>query len=161
MATIEELEARVQELEAYEGVRRTIYEYLLFHDLPDKVEDLLDLFAQDAVLEISGYGEAIEGTFDGHAAIAGMYRGLEEQAVGRARTGKHITTNMQITLDGEDEAVVIQYLAVGADKTDKGPGGGIYQERLRREPDGRWRFIKKRIIATSEQSIDQALVEGV
>ena len=159
MATLEQLQDRVEYLEAVEGARRTIQEYLQLHDLPGRVEDLIRLFAEDATLEISGYGEAIEGTLVGRQNIGDLYRRLEGQRQGPA-TGKHITTNIHIEIDG-DEATAISYLGVGAPPTDKGPGGGIYQERLRREPDGRWRFTKKRIIATDQIPINEALVSDL
>ena len=162
MASVEELEARVQELEAYEGVRRTIADYLLFHDLPGVVDQLVDLFTEDATLEISGYGEAIEGTLVGREAIRGLYGGIEEHMVKGPPTYKHITTNLRIVLEGENEAVATQYLLeMGGPQTEKGPGGGLYQERLRREEDGRWRFTKKRIIATSQQSVHEGLISDI
>ena len=157
MASIEEMEARLKELEAYEAIRNTIADYLFFMDQPGTGEDIIGLFTEDAVLEISGYGEAIEGTLDGRDAIAGLYRRIKPPD-GPPGAGKHITTNLRITLDGENEAVATQYLAIGGDPTDKGPGGGIYQERLRLEPDGRWRFTKKRIITTVERSVTEAFV---
>lgn len=154
MATIEELERRVAYLEAVEGVRRTVLEYLLLHDIPGVVEDLIRLFTEDAVLEISGYGEALEGVLEGREAIGGLYRRLD---AGGVASGKHTTTNIHIEVDG-DEATVISYLAVGAEATPgKAPGGGIYQERLRRESDGRWRFTRKRIIGTGEQTVHAAI----
>lgn len=154
MATIEELERRVAYLEAVEGVRRTVYEYLLLHDIPGVVEDLVRLFAEDAVLEISGYGESLEGVLEGRQAIGDLYRRLD---AGGVASGKHTTTNVHIEIEG-DEATVISYLAVGAEATPgRAPGGGIYQERLRREADGRWRFTRKRIIGTGEQTVHAAL----
>ena len=161
MTSVEKLEARVKELEAYEGVRRTVADYLLFHDLPDMADQLIALFAEDATLEISGYGEAIEGTLVGREAIGGLYGGIHEP--GRPPpTYKHVTTNLRVTLDGDDEAVVTHYLLeMGGPQTEQGPGGGLYQERLRREADGRWRFTKKRIIATSHQSVHEALIEEI
>ena len=155
MASIEEMEARLKELEAYEAIRNTIADYLFFMDQPGTAEDIIGLFTEDAILEISGYGEAIEGTLEGRDAIAGLYRGIKPPD-GPPGPGKHITTNLRIKLEGEKEAVATQYLAIGGDATEKGPGGGIYQERLRREADGRWRFTKKRIITTVERTVTEA-----
>ncbi len=154
MATIEELEKRVEYLEAAEGVRRTVYEYLLLHDIPNVVETLISLFTEDAILDISGYGESLEGRLTGREEIGGLYRRLEE---GGIFSGKHSTTNVQIEIDG-DEATVISYLEVGTGPVPGiAPGGGIYQERLRREDDGRWRFVHKRIIGTGEQTVYAAI----
>ncbi len=157
MATIEELEQRVKYLEAVEGVRRTVYEYLLMHDIPNVVETLISLFTEDATLDISGYGESLEGRLVGREAIGGLYRRLES---GGVFSGKHSTTNVHIEVDG-DEATVISYLDVGTGpKPGVAPGGGIYQERLRREDDGRWRFVHKRIIGTGEQTVHDAIDHG-
>ena len=154
MATIEELEKRVKYLEAVEGVRRTVYEYLLLHDIPNVVGDLIALFTEDAILDISGYGESLEGRLNGREAIGGLYRRLD---AGGVASGKHTTTNVHIEVDG-DEATVISYLDVGQPPTPGvAPGGGIYQERLRREADGRWRFVHKRIIGTGEQTVHAAI----
>ncbi len=154
MATIEELEKRIEYLEAVEGVRRTVYEYLLMHDIPNVVETLISLFTEDAILDISGYGESLEGRLVGREEIGGLYRRLEE---GGIFSGKHSTTNVHIEIDG-DEATVISYLEVGTGpKPGVAPGGGIYQERLRREDDGRWRFVHKRIIGTGEQTVHDAI----
>jgi len=154
MATIEELEKRVAYLEAVEGVRRTVYEYLLLHDIPNVVEDLICLFTEDATLDISGYGESLEGRLVGRDEIGGLYRRLD---AGGVATGKHSTTNVHIEIDG-DEATVISYLDVGTGpKPGVAPGGGIYQERLRHEADGRWRFTHKRIIGTGEQTVHDAI----
>ena len=121
MATLEELQDRVEYLEAVEGARRTILEYLLLHDLPGKVEPLIDLFAEDATLEISGYGETIEGTLNGRQAIGDLSRRLDSNMEGPA-TFKHVTTNSYIEITG-DEATSISYLDIAGPATERGPAG--------------------------------------
>ena len=158
-ARIEALETRIRELESTEAVRRTIIDYAIAHDR-GMSDTVADLFTEDAALDIAGYGPDLDTTIHGRDAIRAMYRALDEK-YDNDPPFKHMITNCQISIDG-DEAVAVTYLAEwGGPKTDEGPGGGLYQDRLRREPGGVWRFAHKRIIATSKQTVDQALSQEI
>lgn len=159
--TVEELSVRVEaltreieHLRAAEGIRTTIMNYTLAHDRGQS--DLVaDLFTEDATLEISGYGERLDTVLTGREAIRDMYRALDGKHDGPPPY-KHVVTNNRIEIDGDD-AIAITYLDWGGPPTDQGPGGGLYHERLKRCPDGRWRFSHKRIVCTSSQTVDAAI----
>jgi len=156
---LEALEARIVELESIEGVRAAILQYAHVHDrgMSDAVADL---FTDDAVLDITGYGEQFDTSLTGQDAIRAMYNRLDARHNFNPPF-KHMLTNCQITVEG-DEAVAITYLDEwGGPQTDKGPGGGLYHDRLRKEDDGQWRFSHKRIISVSEQTVDEAVKEGI
>ena len=156
---IERLESRIGELEAIEGVRSTILDYALAHDRGQS-DAVADLFTQDARLDIAGYGEDLDTTVHGRDAIRAMYTALDINYANNPPF-KHMVTNCHVTVDGVD-AVAITYLnELGGPKTDMGPGGGLYQDRLRLEADGRWRFAHKRSVATSTQTVNDALTDGV
>ena len=148
------LSAEVSRLRDLESVQRTLYDYCHYHDR-GMSDETADLFTEDATLEILGYGEHLDTTLNGREAIRAMYTRLDSRW-GGPPPSKHVITNSRIELDG-DEAVVISYLAIGGEKNEKGPGGGLYHERLRRESDGRWRFAHKKIIETSGMTVDAAV----
>ena len=151
---VEALSREVERLSACGGVRATIMNYTLAHDRGQS-DNVAALFTEDAVLEISGYGERLDTVLKGREAIRDMYRALDGKHDGPPAY-KHVITNDRIEVDG-DEAVAITYLDWGGPPTDRGPGGGLYHERLRRCEDGRWRFAHKRIVSTSSQTVDAAI----
>jgi uncharacterized protein (TIGR02246 family) len=156
---IERLESRIHELEAIEGVRATILDYALAHDRGQS-DAVADLFTEDARLDIAGYGPDLDTTIEGRDAIRAMYTTLDRNYDNNPPF-KHMVTNCHVTIEGT-EAVAITYLNdLGGPQTDTGPGGGLYQDRLRCEPDGRWRFAHKQIIAVSTQTVNEALAGGI
>lgn len=151
---VEELTDEVARLKATEGVRATILDYTLAHDRGQS--DLVaSLFTEDAMLDISGYGENLDTVLKGRDAIRDMYRALDAKHVGPPPF-KHVITNNRIEIEG-NEAIAITYLDWGGPPSDEGPGGGLYHERLKRCADGRWRFTHKRIVCTSSQTVDAAI----
>lgn len=135
--TNEELLRRIEWLEAIEAVRHTISDYLFSLD-SGHWDELAGLFAEDAVLEVTDF-VTIDGTYRGRDAIRAFYASTSPNEAPRY---KHHGTNLRIDVDG-DEALAVSYLFYENGR------GGVYQERLRREADGRWRIVHKRITFTS------------
>jgi hypothetical protein len=154
------LEARIVELESIEAVRATILEYAAVHDrgMSDAVADL---FTQDAVLDITGYGEQFDTSLSGQDAIWAMYNRLDARHNFNPPF-KHMLTNCHITIEGHNDAVAVTYLDEwGGPQTNRGPGGGLYHDRLKRQADGQWRFSHKKIVSISEQTVDDAIKGGI
>lgn len=153
------LEARIQELEAIEGVRSTILSYALAHDRGQS-DKVADLFTEQARLDIVGYGPDLDTTIEGREGIRAMYTALDAKFDNNPPF-KHMVTNRHVTLEGES-AVAVTYLhAWGGPKTETGPGGGLYHDRLRHESDGQWRFAHKRIISISTQTVGDSIADGI
>ncbi|OAI42382.1 hypothetical protein AYO38_11480 [bacterium SCGC AG-212-C10] len=145
-ANYDQLLARVQRLEDMEAIRHTWRDYCMRLDSGDW-PGLGDVFTEDAALEMDGldaFAPGLDGRYETRASIIGdFYQRTGTGALeGRQlfATG-HISTNMQIDLDG-DEATTLAYFfeIVGNNRVLI----GTYQHRLRREPD-RWRFAFLRI----------------
>ena len=133
------LAARVQRLEDLDAVRATVHDYCNCLDRGD-FADLADVFTEDAELELMGLARSVDGTYRSRGSIIDdFYARTADPSSHRFMTG-HITTNLQIDLDG-DTATTLGYFFEIVD-------GllliGIYQHRLRREPD-RWRLAFLRI----------------
>jgi ketosteroid isomerase-like protein len=156
---VEKLEARIRELEAIEGVRATILRYALAHDRGQS-EAVANLFTDDARLEIVGFGSGLDTALSGREAIRKMYHAVDGR-FDHNPPSKHVVTNCVISVAG-NEAKAITYLdELGGPKTERGPGGSIYQDRLLYNSDGGWRFAHKRIVATSSQTVNDALAARV
>jgi hypothetical protein len=142
-ADLAALSGRLQRLEDLENIRSTWLDYCNRLDLGD-LTGLGDVFAEDAALEMSGLAASLDGTYHGRRSIIDDFyaRTRLPSASGTARfmTG-HLSTNMQIDLDG-DEATTLAYFFEIVD--DNLVLIGTYQHRLRRDPD-RWRFAFLRI----------------
>lgn len=146
------LSARVLELEAVQAVRETLLDYAHYHDRGLSSE-LAMLFTEDAVLDISGYGTGLDTSITGREAIREMYAQIDARSDGPPPY-KHVITNLRIDVDG-DQAVTSSYLMDwGGAATDRGPGGGMYRERLERQTDGRWLIKHKCIASTAELTVD-------
>jgi ketosteroid isomerase-like protein len=156
MTILEELVARVEKLEAVEEVRKVIRDYAFLHDQGRHTE-MLELFEEDCIVEISGFGPQLEKTLNGHAEIFELYGGDRDQDTSSI-SFKHVITGSKIDVEG-DEAVVVSYLMVTtfSDGTGRTMQDGLYQERLRRGSDGQWRFCHKRIAGTQERGVFDAL----
>jgi ketosteroid isomerase-like protein len=133
------LAARVQRLEDLDAVRATVHDYCNCLDRGD-FADLADVFTEDAELELMGLARSLDGTYRSRRSIIDdFYARTADPSSHRFMTG-HITTNLQIDLDG-DTATTLGYFFEIVD-------GllliGIYQHRLRRDPD-RWRLAFLRI----------------
>jgi ketosteroid isomerase-like protein len=149
---IAQLSSRLQELEAVNAVRETLLDYAHCHDRGLSGE-LAELFTEDAVLDISGFGDDLDTSISGRVAILDMYAQLDARSDGPPPY-KHVITNLRIEVDGE-QAVASSYLMDwGGAATDRGPGGSMYREQLERQSDGRWLIKHKRIVCTAELTVD-------
>ena len=152
---VDRLSRRLNELEAVHAVRETLLDYALYHDrgLSDQVAAL---FTADAVLDISGFGAGLDTNVKGRDAIREMYRQIDARSDG-APPYKHVITNLRIEIHG-DQAVASSYLLDwGGAATERGPGGSMYHERLLKQADGRWLIKHKRIVCTTNLTVDAVL----
>ena len=139
--------ARLQHLEDLEAVRHTWRDYCMRLDSEDW-DNLGDVFAEDGVLEMVGLDvllPGIDGTYRGRRNIIDKFYmpGIAAAANPDAKlfaTG-HISTNMQIDLDGDEATTLAYFFEIVANNTVL---IGTYQHRMRRDSD-RWRFSFLRI----------------
>jgi hypothetical protein len=156
---MEAMAARLQRLEDLEDVRGAVLAYCNRIDAFDMV-GLADVFTTDAVLDLTGLARAFDGTYVGRTAIIDDFYARSavppagDDAPLRVMTG-HLTTNMQIELDG-DEATTISYFFEIVDDLVL---IGTYQHLLRREPD-RWRFAKLRISVRYRGKLEMTRLAG-
>jgi hypothetical protein len=155
---VDALVARVQRLEDLEDIRATWLDYCNQLDSAN-FEGLADVFTEDARVEMDGLARTLDGTYHGRDAIIEFYNQTEtppdEAAAARFMTG-HLSTNMQIELDG-DEATSLAYFFEIVD--DNLVLIGTYQHRFRREAD-RWRFAVLRISIRFRARLETSKVTG-
>ncbi|MGE0857877.1 MAG: nuclear transport factor 2 family protein [Gammaproteobacteria bacterium] len=157
------LEARLARLEDEEAVRRTWRDYCRCLDAEDW-SGLADVYAPDGALEMVGLNGLVPG-------IDGVYRGREDiiqrfyapamdsaakEASGLFATG-HISTNMQVTLDGDRATTLAYFFEIVANDQVL---IGTYQHRMRRDPD-RWRFTFLRITVRYRARLAASEVGGM
>ena len=137
------LEARLQRLEDLEAVRASWLDYCNRLDTGD-LAGLGDVFTEDGRLDMAGLGEALDGTYRGRTSIIGDFYARTGsgggQPVRRLMTG-HLSTNMQIELDGDEARTLAYFFEIVDDNLIL---IGTYQHRMRRDRD-RWRFAHLRI----------------
>ncbi len=156
------LTARVRRLEDLEEVRATWLDYCNRIDAGDMI-GLGDVFAEDAVLEMDGLARSLDGTYRGRRSIIDDFYARTSlptdtataAAQTRYMTG-HLSTNMQIELDG-DAATTLAYFFEIVD--DSLVLIGTYQHRMRRDPD-RWRFARLRISVRYQARLEVSKVGG-
>lgn len=161
-ASIEALAARLQRLEDLEAVRATWLDYCRRLD-SDDWEGLADVYAPDGELEMVGLNTLVPG-------IDGVYRGRRDiidrfyqPAIDSAAdvskklfaTG-HISTNMQIELQGDEATTLAYFFEIVANDTVL---IGTYQHRMQRDAD-RWRFKFLRITVRYHGQLSIANVGG-
>ena len=137
---LKELRARVARLEAKEACVSTFNEYLHYLD-GDKPEELLGVFAPDAVLDVIDFppGTGNDLHFVGRDEIRPLYAGH------RGGAGRHHSANVTVNVE-DDSAELSSYFATSGPY---GWGGGLYQMTLRPEPGaGKWLIGRMRIVST-------------
>ena len=162
-ARLAALEARLARLEDEEAIRRTWRDYCRCLDAEDW-QGLADVYAPDGALEIVGLNglvAGIDGVYRGRGEIISRFyqpamESAAKEAVGLHATG-HISTNMQIELDGERATTLAYFFEMVANEQVL---IGIYQHRLRRWPD-RWRFDFLRITVRYRARLAVSEVGGV
>ena len=132
-----ELRARVARLEAKEMVLSTFNQYLYSLDTGFG-EDILDTFAEDAILDVPNFpgagGDDLH--FEGRDAIAPLYAsyGEGEPRVGGGHHTANIAVNVHFDLTRAD--VSAYFMTPGGG----GIGGGRYEGVMRLDADGKWRW---------------------
>jgi uncharacterized protein (TIGR02246 family) len=129
----EDLTARVERVEAAEGVRDLLWRYASTMDRLPPIEELADLFTEDAVLESADRHE-------GRDAILAYYDGV----LSSLTAARHHVVNSTISVEGPDRARHRGYFLALLER-----GGetllvhGDYDDLVVRGADGRWRFQQK------------------
>ncbi|HJN93303.1 MAG TPA: nuclear transport factor 2 family protein [Dehalococcoidia bacterium] len=153
-----ELAARVQRLEDLEAIRSTWLDYCNRLDSGDLAR-LGDVFTEDTSLEMEGLVPSLDGSYEGRRAIIDDFYVRTERppegAAPRFATG-HLSTNMQIELDGDEATTLAYFFEIVADNLVL---VGTYQHRLRRESD-RWRFAFLRIVVRYRARLAATEVDG-
>jgi hypothetical protein len=160
MATdLEELSARLGWLEDREAVRDTWLDYCNRLDAAD-LDALGDVFSDDATLEMDGLSPELDGTYEGRRSIIDDFYAksgaVAAREGGRRLMTGHLSTNMQIALDG-DQATTLAYFFEIVD--DNLVLIGTYQHRMRREAE-RWRFAFLRIAVRYRARIEASELSG-
>ncbi len=136
-----DLEARIARLEATEAVRRAFNRYLWFLD-GGRVDDLLEVFTDDAVMEAMNYPPGTGGTlaFRGRSEIEQIYRPL------RAGAFRHnsANTSIEIAPDARSARLTAYFLTAAPNAIQ----GGVYEGELvavTEDPAGEWRIARWRV----------------
>ena len=159
MADLDALTARLQRLEDLEAIRSTWLDYCTRLDVGD-MGGLGDVFTDDAELKLNDLAPSLDGTYRGRRAIIDDFYARtalpsSTAAAPRFMTG-HLSTNMQIELDGDDATTLAYFFEIVDDNLVL---IGTYQHRLRRDPD-RWRFAFLRISVRYRARIEASHVGG-
>jgi hypothetical protein len=143
----EKILVRLQHLEDLEAVRHSWRDYCMRLDSEDWT-GLADVYCEDGVLEMVGLDAllpGIDGVYRGRKSIIDDFyipaiKGAANPTANLFATG-HISTNMQIDLDGDEAKTLAYFFEIVANNTVL---IGTYQHRMRRE-SARWRFAFLRI----------------
>jgi ketosteroid isomerase-like protein len=132
------LRARVERLEAREACISTFNEYL--HHLDgDRLEELLQVFAPDAELNVMNFppGSGKNLHFKGRDEIRPLYEAHH------AGIGRHHSANITVNVEGDEAELSAYFITSGAYAF----GGGLYQLELRAYP-GKWLIQRMYICST-------------
>ncbi len=148
-AVLNEVLDRLRLLEDERAILRTLYLYAHYLDA-GRDEDWLDLFTEDAVLDVRrrvAGGTNKPHRHSGKDALRAFVTAHSKTAAPPAAFDKHFYSSPLIVVEG-DEAKVEQYSA-GLDDAPSGPSLGRFGRTFDHfvRQDGRWRF-KERIIVT-------------
>ena len=160
---LEDVLIRLQRLEDLEAVRHNWLDYCNRLDTADW-DGLGDVFAEDGVLEMVGLDTLMPG-------VDGVYRGRKtiindfytpvvesaDDATANMFVTGHLSTNMQIDLDGDEAKTLAYFFEIVANNAVL---IGTYQHRMRREAD-RWRFAFLRITVRYHATIAAEDVGGL
>ncbi len=154
----EELEARLDRLEAEREIVRTLHRYAHSIDYGDE-EAWLDCFTEEGAFDIRSHAHQLKRLVSGRdelrAFIAGHTRAPE-------RWHKHLLVEPLVDVTGPDTATCRSYLAVVMDHEDVPVLRvfGRYVDQLERGADGRWRFRERVAEIESMRADLPPFVEG-
>jgi uncharacterized protein (TIGR02246 family) len=142
----DDLAARVERLEAAEGVRDLLWRYASTLDRLPPIEELADLFTADAVLLSADRHE-------GREAILAYYDGV----LSSLTSARHHVTTSTIAIEGSDRAHHRgYYLALLQRDGATLLAYGDYDDVVVRGADGRWRFHEKGNISRGATTLHTA-----
>ena len=158
MDDLQALSKRVQRLEDLEAIRDTWRDYCHCVDCEDW-SGLADVFAENAALDMIGLdaiAPGTDGTFHGREAIIGDFYKPTLAGFEGALSG-HLSTNMQIDLDGDEATTLAYFFEIVGDAQ---VIIGTYQHRMRRDAD-RWRFAHLRISVRFRAKLEGENIGGL
>lgn len=110
----------------------------------NQMEEMADTFTDDAVLSMRiGDGDMI-GPFDGKEAVMKL---MTDSVASQTDKRRHVTTNLVVLSEDDTTASVRSYLTLISisDGAAKVLSTALYDDDLRLEADGVWRFTKRHI----------------
>ncbi len=125
------------------AIENVLNRYSIAYDDNDMAE-MADTFTEDAVLSMRITGGDLIGPFEGKEAVMKL---MTDSLASQTDQRRHVTTNLVIRAEDERTASVSSYLTLisvenGAAKV---LSTARYDDELRREDDGSWRFTKRHI----------------
>ena len=125
------------------AIENVLNRYSIAYDDNDMAE-MADTFADDAVLTMRIADGDLIGPFEGKEAVMKL---MTDSLASQNDQRRHVTTNMVVRKETEDGAVVSSYLTLiqVKDGAAKVLSTARYDDELRREGDGAWRFTKRHI----------------
>lgn len=124
-------------------IENVLYRYTMAFDDNDMTE-MADTFTDEAVLSMRiGDGDLI-GPFEGKEAVLKL---MTDSLAGQTDKRRHVTTNLVMASETDTTASVRSYLTLISisDGAAKVLSTALYDDDLRRESDGAWRFTKRHI----------------
>ena len=125
------------------AIENVLNRYSIAYDDNDMAE-MADTFAEDAVMTMRIAGGDLLGPFEGKPAVMKL---MTDSLASQTDQRRHVTTNMAVRKETEDAATVSSYLTLiqVKDGAAKVLSTARYDDELRREGDGAWRFTKRHI----------------
>jgi uncharacterized protein (TIGR02246 family) len=125
------------------ALENVLNRYSIAYDDNDMAE-MADTFTDDAVLTMRIADGDLIGPFEGKEAVMKL---MTDSLAGQDDQRRHVTTNMVVRKETDDSAVVSSYLTLiqVKDGAAKVLSTARYDDELRREGDGAWRFTKRHI----------------
>ena len=125
------------------AIENVLNRYSIAYDDNDMAE-MADTFTDDAVLTMRIADGDLIGPFEGKEAVMKL---MTDSLASQSDQRRHVTTNMVVRKETDDSAVVSSYLTLVQvkDGAAKVLSTARYDDELRREGDGAWRFTKRHI----------------
>jgi uncharacterized protein (TIGR02246 family) len=125
------------------AIENVLNRYSIAYDDNDMAE-MADTFTDDAVLTMRIADGDLIGPFEGKEAVMKL---MTDSLASQNDQRRHVTTNMVVRKETDDSAVVSSYLTLiqVKDGAAKVLSTARYDDELRREGDGAWRFTKRHI----------------
>jgi uncharacterized protein (TIGR02246 family) len=125
------------------AIENVLNRYSIAYDDNDMAE-MADTFAEDAVLSMRIADGDLIGPFEGKTAVMKL---MTDSLASQTDQRRHVTTNIVVRKETDDSAVVSSYLTLISVKDGAATvlSTARYEDELRREGDGAWRFTKRHI----------------